>query len=81
MSRHDFNGDGRPELVVSNPWGFGLIEMSGNTFNAPVVAANGTRFGGRNLQTGDNRFGPIDDFDGDGKAEVRAESRARDIGI
>jgi hypothetical protein len=32
-----------------------------------MMAANGTRFGGWNLQTGDNRFGPVGDFDGDGR--------------
>lgn len=71
MSRNDdFDGDGRAELLVSSPWGLGLLEMSGSTFNAPVMAANGTRFGGWNLQTGDNRFGPVGDFDGDGHAEI-----------
>lgn len=47
-----------------------LLELSGNTFTAPVIAPNGTRFGGWNLQTGDNRFGPVADFDGDGRAEM-----------
>ncbi len=71
MSRDDdFDGDGRAELLVSNPWGMALLEMSGSSFNAPVMAPNGSRFGGWNLQTADNRFGPIGDFDGDGRAEI-----------
>ena len=71
MSRHDdFDGDGRAELLVSSPWGIGLLEMLGSAFNAPMMAPNGTRFGGWNLQTGDNRFGPVGDFDGDGQAEI-----------
>lgn len=71
MSRNnDFNGNGRDELLVSSPWGMALLELSGNTFTAPVIAPNGTRFGGWNLQTGDNRFGPVADFDGDGRAEM-----------
>src|SRR3990170_4269252 len=71
MSQNDdFDGDGRSELLVSSPWGLGLLEMSGSTFNAAVMAPNGTRFGGWNLQTGDNRFGPTGDFDGDGRAEI-----------
>lgn len=71
MSRNDdFDGAGRAELLVSSPGGFNLLEMSGSTFTAPVMAPNGTRFGDWNLQTGDNRFGPVGDFNGDGRAEV-----------
>ncbi|SDE50044.1 FG-GAP-like repeat-containing protein [Rhodococcus tukisamuensis] len=71
MSRNDdFDGDGHAELLISSPWGFGLLEMDANTMRAPVMAPNGTRFGGWNLQTVDNRFGPVGDFDGDGRAEI-----------
>jgi hypothetical protein len=34
------------------------------------MAPNGTRFGGWLLNTADNRFGPVGDFDGDGKTEL-----------
>ncbi|MGV9868847.1 hypothetical protein [Rhodococcus koreensis] len=44
--------------------------MSGSTFNSPVMAPNGTRFGGYNFQSGDDRFRPVGDFDGDGRVEV-----------
>ncbi|WP_165497028.1 hypothetical protein [Rhodococcus sp. ABRD24] len=54
----DFDGDRRAELLVSSPWGVGLL-MSGSTFNAPVMTPNGTGVGGWNLQTEDNGFGPI----------------------
>ena len=71
--RDDFDSDARAELLVSNAWGIGLLERSGNTFNAPSMAANGSRIGGCNLQTGDNRIGPV--------LSARAESRARDLGV
>ena len=35
-----------------------------------MMAANGTRFGGWLLNTGDNQFGPVGDFDGDGRVDV-----------
>src|SRR5919202_1515301 len=66
----DFDGDGKTELLVTSPWGIGVLKLSGNTLTAPMMAPNGTRFGGWLLNTGDNRFGPVGDFDGDGKVEI-----------
>ncbi|MCU5037554.1 FG-GAP-like repeat-containing protein [Bacillus thuringiensis] len=66
----DFDGDGKTELLVTSPWGIGILKISGNTLTAPMMAQNGTRFGGWLLSTVDNRFGPIGDFDGDGKDEI-----------
>ena len=63
----DFDGDGQAELLVTSPWGIGVLEQSGSTMAAPMMAPNGTRFGGWLLNTGDNTFGPVGDFDGDGK--------------
>ena len=37
---------------------------------ALMLAPNGTRFGGWLLNTADNHFGPVADFDGDGRAEI-----------
>ena len=70
----DFDGDGHAELLVTSPWGIGVLEQSGSTMAAPMMAPNGTRFGGWLLNTGDNTFGPVGDFDGDGKAEILVTS-------
>ncbi len=70
----DFDGDGRAEILVTSPWGIGILKQSGNTLNAPMMAPNGTRFGGWLLNTSDNSFGPIGDFDGDGRAEILVTS-------
>ncbi len=51
----NFDGDGKTELLVTSPWGIGVLKLAGNTFNALMIAPNGTRFGGW-LNTGDNRF-------------------------
>ena len=46
----DFDGDGRSEIPVSSPWGLGLLKVSGSTLTSPMMAANGTRFGGMAAQ-------------------------------
>ena len=53
----DYDGDGRAEILVTSPWGIGLLKISGNSANAFMMAPNGTRFGGWLLNTVDNRFG------------------------
>ncbi|MDP9696672.1 UNVERIFIED_ORG: hypothetical protein J2X79_004255 [Arthrobacter globiformis] len=70
----DFDGDGRAEILVTSPWGIGILKQQGNTFSNPVIAPNGTRFGGWLLNTADNLIGPVADFDGDGRAEILVTS-------
>jgi hypothetical protein len=70
----DYDGDRRSEILVSSPWGVGIWKLAGSTMTAPMLAANGTRFGGWLLNTADNDIGPVGDFDGDGKAEVLVSS-------
>ncbi|MFC4785588.1 FG-GAP-like repeat-containing protein [Nocardioides sp. MAHUQ-72] len=70
----DFDGDGRAEILVSSPWGIGILERSGDTFWCPALQPNGTRFDGWLLNTADNRLGPVGDFDGDGRDEWLAIS-------
>jgi hypothetical protein len=70
----DFDGDGQSELLVASPWGLGVLKLAGTTLNAPMMAPNGTRFGGWLLNTGDNSFGPVGDFDGDGHDEILVTS-------
>ncbi len=72
--KDDFDGDGRDEVLVTSPWGIGILKMSGSTLNAPMMAPNGTRFGGWLLNTADNILGPAGDFDGDGHNEVLVTS-------
>ena len=72
--RSDFDGDGSAEIPVTSPWGIGILKLSGSTLSAPMMAPNGTRFGGWLLNTADNRFDLMGDFDGDGKAEILVTS-------
>jgi FG-GAP-like repeat/Peptidase C13 family len=70
----DFDGDSRAEIFISSPWGIGVLDLAGNSLASPMMAANGTRFGGWLLNTADNNFGPAADYDGDGEAEILVTS-------
>ena len=70
----DFDGDGQAEILVTSPWGIAIFKLSGSTFSVLTIARNGTRFGGWLLNTADNRFGPVGDMDGDGRAEILVTS-------
>ncbi|MEO7942144.1 MAG: VCBS repeat-containing protein [Marmoricola sp.] len=51
---NDFDGDGRSELMVSSPWGLGILKLIDGAFTAVTMSPNGTRFGGWLLNTADN---------------------------
>ncbi|AET64288.1 FG-GAP repeat domain-containing protein [Methanothrix harundinacea] len=71
----DFDGDGQDEILVSSPWGIGILKMTGDTLSAPVMAANGATFtGGYLVNTADNNFEMAADFDGDGQDEILVSS-------
>ena len=52
----DLTGDGRADVLLTSPWGLGILSQSGGGFAVPFMAPNGTRFGGWLLNTADNRF-------------------------
>jgi hypothetical protein len=53
----DYDGAGRAEILVTSPWGIGILARSGGTLDAPMMQPNGTRFGGWLLNTLDNDVG------------------------
>jgi hypothetical protein len=56
-SSADYDGAGRSEILVTSPWGIGILARSGGTLAAPMMQPNGTRFGGWLLNTLDNDVG------------------------
>jgi hypothetical protein len=66
----DYDGDGAAELLVTSAWGVGILKLSGSTLAAPMMAPNGTRFGGWLLETADNHLGPAASYEGDGRSEI-----------
>jgi FG-GAP repeat len=53
----DVDGDGRDEIVVTSPWGIGILKFTGGSMTSVMLAPNGTRFGGWLLNTADNQVG------------------------
>src|SRR4029453_17689713 len=47
----DYDGDGGAEVLITSRWGIGVLEQAGATMAAPMMAPNGTRFGGWLLNT------------------------------
>jgi hypothetical protein len=43
-------------MLVSSPWGIGVLKLAGATMTALMLQPNGTRFGGWLLNTADNHF-------------------------
>ena len=70
----DVNGDGITELIVTSPWGIGILKAAGATMAAVTLSPNGTHIGNWLLNTADNQFGPVADYDGDGRAEIFTSS-------
>ncbi len=76
----DFDGDGQSEILVTSPWGIGILKFSGATLTTIAIAANGTHFGDWVVNTATDRFESVGDFDGDGRAEILVSSQNK-IGI
>lgn len=70
----DFDGNGKAELLMSSPWGIGILKLKNNQFDSMAMAKNGTRHGGWIIDTEKNQFLHAGDFDGDGKEEVLVTS-------
>ena len=59
----DFNGDGKADILMSKPYGIGLLTLSGDTFNSLYIKSNNSKIGNWHLNQ-DNSFPVIGDFDG-----------------
>jgi hypothetical protein len=76
----DYDGDGRAEILVTSPWGIGILKLSGNTMTCPMLQPNGTRLGGWLFESPDNIIGPASNYFGGGKAGLMVSS-AWGIGV
>lgn len=70
----DFDRDGREEILITSPWGIGILKYFNNTITSLMLLPNGTRLGGWLLNTADDNFTLVGDFDGDGQTEIVASS-------
>lgn len=69
----NFDSTSQREVVVTSPWGIGILSLRSNT-SLCMVANNTMLPGGWRINTADNRIGAIADFDGDGKDEILVTS-------
>jgi len=46
----DFDGDGMDEILISSPWGIGVLKMVQGALKAVAMYANGTNLGGYSVQ-------------------------------
>ncbi|TAF97970.1 MAG: VCBS repeat-containing protein [Runella slithyformis] len=70
----DFNRDGKEEVLITSPWGIGMLKFENGQINTLMLQPNGVRFGEWLLNTDDNLFTLVGDFDGDGQIEILATS-------
>jgi hypothetical protein len=66
----DFDGDGAHEVLVTSPWGLGVLKYANGTLTSTQGVANGTSIGGWKLDTGVDKFGTTADFNQDGSDEI-----------
>lgn len=53
----DYDCDARPGILIRSRWGIGIVELAGGSLAPPTMQRDGTRFGGRLLNTIDNDVG------------------------
>ncbi|MDY0963279.1 VCBS repeat-containing protein [Massilia sp. CFBP9026] len=70
----DYDGDGNAEILMTSPWGIGILKLAGGTLASRVMAPNTTRFGDWALDTAVTRLLAVGDLDGDGQQEIVATS-------
>jgi len=65
----DFDGDGREDLVVTSPWGIGILEVNGSTMTTLAAGSHDTWFDAWRYSTQDVVVAAAD-LSGDGQAEL-----------
>ncbi|MGB1013923.1 MAG: FG-GAP repeat domain-containing protein, partial [Nannocystaceae bacterium] len=73
----DFNGDGKDDLVVTSPWGIGILKRSGSSLTSLAAKPNNTMFGSWRLNSGGIPDAVLTaaDLTGNGKANLVVRSK------
>ncbi|MEV1145072.1 D-arabinono-1,4-lactone oxidase [Micromonospora sp. NPDC049799] len=68
-----FGADGREAMVLTSPWGLGLVSLQEGT--STFMAPTGSRLGDWTFRTDSDRIRLIADLDGDGQDEILISGR------
>lgn len=66
----DFDNDGRKDILITSPWGVGVIKHNGSFCTTQLALPNGTWFGGWNFSSVGNIIKGIADLNGDNRSEI-----------
>jgi hypothetical protein len=70
----NFEGDVRSLIALADDTGIHILKLDHDNLRQTANLRNGERAGEWLLNTADNNFGPVGDFDGDGRAEFIVRS-------
>lgn len=65
----DFDGDGQDEILISSPWGMGVLKMVGGTLRSIAMHPRGEDLGGYRID-GDHDFALADTLSGGRRHEI-----------
>jgi|GEM_PF-2108681 len=77
----DFDNDGRKDILISSPWGIGIIKYNGSQFTTQLALPNGSQFGQWNYNSITQTFKGIADINGDKKSDIILTSGNSGLGI
>jgi hypothetical protein len=72
----DYDGDGTDEVLVVGAWGIAFVRLSHAAPATLALATAGQTLGGWTFDPTVDQFGPVGDFDGDGKPECFVRNAA-----
>jgi hypothetical protein len=65
----DFDGDGQDEILVTSPWGVGVLKMVGGALTSVAMHANGTNIDGHVVRNS-NSFALADNLRGGARRQI-----------
>lgn len=66
----DFDGNSRDDMLVTSPWGIGILKLGGSGLTSVVAKASGTPFGAWQYNVKTDVIRGIGDFNGDKKDDI-----------
>lgn len=71
----DFDGDGMDEILISSPWGIGILKMQAGSLTSICMHANGENLGGYTVNN-NHKFAISDSFKGGSAKQIMVVNSA-----